>query len=609
MLMNQQSAASEKVAGLYEDLCRRAGASPFGSCPVDLTAAFVRMCLAQSCGKCVPCRVGLDRLQALLEKILEKNATMADLDNVKTCAQAIYDSADCAIGFEAARLVLDGLTAFGDDYISHIEKGVCTGNFASVPCSEGCPAHVDIPGYIACIGEGRYADAVRVIRRDNPFPGVCGLVCEHPCEKYCRRNVVDDAINIRGLKRYAVEKAVEVPAPACAAQKGKTVGIIGGGPAGLTAAYFLALRGYDVTVYEKRRRLGGMLRYGIPAYRLPDKNLDWDIDVILSTGVKVEYGVTIGKDITFEDIRKKYDAVYVTIGAHGAKKLNVDGENAQGVLSAVELLGNVGEGERPDFSGKRVVVVGGGNVAMDATRTSKRLGAASVTCVYRRRIVDMTALPDEVAGARAEGCEIMQLMAPVRIAAEEDKVVGLVVQPQLSGPIRDGRPSPVNADVPETTIPCDIVVIAIGQSIDSNHFAEYGIDVKRGALAASRAGEVKAGGQILDGVFTGGDCYSGPATVIRAIDAGKTAAANIDRYFGFDTPLACDVVIPAAGPSKRLYWGRVNMQERPAEERAGDFELMEKCMTDEEAGQECSRCLRCDHYGYGALKEGRVSKW
>lgn len=609
MLMNQQSAASQKVAQLYEDLCRRAGASPFGSCPVDLTAAFVRMCLAQSCGKCVPCRVGLDRLQTLLEKILAKSATPADLEAVQACAQTIYDSADCAIGFEAAKLVLDGMAAFRDDYISHIEKGVCTENFASVPCSEGCPAHVDIPGYIACIGAGRYADAVRVIRKDNPFPSVCGLVCEHPCEKFCRRNVVDDAINIRGLKRYAVERSGEVPAPACVEKKGKTVGVIGGGPAGLTAAYFLALKGYDVTVYEKRSRLGGMLRYGIPAYRLPDKNLDWDIDVILSTGVKVEYGVNIGKDITFEEIRDKYDAVYVSIGAHGAKKLGVEGENAQGVLSAVELLGAVGEGDRPDFSGKRVVVIGGGNVAMDATRTSKRLGAASVTCVYRRRIVDMTALPDEVAGAQAEGCEIMQLMAPVRIATEGDKAVGLVVKPQISGSIRDGRPSPVNASVPETTIPCDIVVVAIGQDIDSKHFTEYGVDVKRGALVASRAGEVKAGGVKMDGVFTGGDCYSGPATVIRAIDAGKVAAANIDKYFGFDTQITCDVEIPVAGASKRLHWGRVNMQERPAEERAKDFDLMEKCMTDEEATQECSRCLRCDHCGFGAFKEGRVSKW
>ena len=604
MQMNRLSEATKTVAELYADLTRRAGASSFGSCPVDLTAAFVRLCLAQSCGKCAPCRIGLDRLVGILEKILSGEASMEDLALLRHLAFSIYDSADCAIGFEAAKLVLDGLVAFNDDYVSHVEKGVCTVNFGSVPCQVGCPAHVNIPGYVACIGAGRYADAVRVIRQDNPFPGVCGLICEHPCEKYCRRNVVDDAINIRGLKRYAVEKAGDVPAPTPAPQNGKSVGVIGGGPAGLTATYFLALRGFAVTVYEKRRRLGGMLRYGIPAYRLPDADLDRDIDVILSTGVKVEYGVTVGKDVSFEDIRRKFDAVYVTIGAHGAKRLGVEGEDAQGVLSAVELLGSVGEGERPDFAGKRVVVVGGGNVAMDATRTSKRLGAKSVTCVYRRRIVDMTALPDEVAGAQAEGCEVMQLMAPVKVAVEGDRAVGLVVKPQIAGAIRGGRPSPVNSSAPEVTIPCDIIVIAIGQDIDSKPFAAAGIDVKRGALVASAAGEVKAGGEKLAGVFTGGDCWSGPATVIRAIDAGKVAAGNIAGCLGEDARLETGdaIEIPAAPAGQRLHWGRVNMIERPADERKGDFNLMEKCLTDEEAAQECSRCLRCDHFGCGAFR-------
>ena len=614
MEMNRMGEAERKIAELYGDLCRRAGASPFGSCPVDLTAAFLRMCLAQSCGKCVPCRVGLDRLQGLIEKILGGEGSMEDLAHVKSCAQAIYDSADCAIGFEAAKLVLDGLAAFNDDYVSHVEKGVCTSNFASVPCQTGCPAHVNIPGYVACIAAGRYADAVRVIRQDNPFPAVCGLICEHPCEKYCRRNTVDDAINIRGLKRYAVEKAGDVPAPACAPKNGKSVGVIGGGPAGLTAAYFLALRGFDVTAFEKRPKLGGMLRYGIPAYRLPDADLDRDINVILSTGVKVEYGVTVGKDVAFEDLRKRFDAVYVSIGAHGAKRLGVEGEDAKGVLSAVELLGAVGGttigasgGPSPlpvDLTGKRVVIVGGGNVAMDATRTSKRLGAESVTCVYRRRIVDMTALPDEVAGAQAEGCEVMQLMAPVRIAVEDGRAVGLVVKPQIAGPIKGGRPSPVNADAPEQTIPADVIVIAIGQDIDSEPFAAAGVDTKRGALVASAAGEVKAGGEKLAGVFTGGDCYTGPATVIRAIDAGKVAAHNIVRLFDCsDGSIDREKIdIPFAPAGQRLHWGRVNMQERPADERKGDFNLMEKCLTDEEAKQECSRCLRCDHCGYGAFR-------
>ena len=584
MEINRQSEAEKKIAELYGDLNRRAGASPFGSCPVELTAAFLRMCLAQSCGKCVPCRVGLSRLVEILERVLDGAGSAADFDLIRETAQAIYDSADCAIGFEAAKMVLDGFAAFEDDYKSHIEKGVCTAKFGSVPCQMGCPAHVNIPGYIACIGAGRYADAVRVIRQTNPFPAVCGLICEHPCEKYCRRNVVDDAINIRGLKRYAVEKAGDVPAPKAFPKNGKTVGVIGGGPAGLTAAYFLALRGFEVTVYEKRPKLGGMLRYGIPAYRLPDADLDRDINVILSTGVKVEFGTTVGTDISFADFRKKFDAVYISIGAHGAKKLGIEGEDAKGVLSAVELLGATGEGERPDFTGKRVVIVGGGNVAMDATRTAKRLGAKSVTCVYRRRIVDMTALPEEVAGAQAEGCEVLQLMAPVRVAVKDGAVAGLVVKPQIAGAIKGGRPSPVNSAKPEQTIPCDIIVAAIGQRVD-----DTGLDLK------------------AEGVFVGGDCYTGPATVIRAIDAGRVAAENISEGLlgsaGSVSGAGVDPVdIPPASAGQRLHWGRVNMLERPAEERKGDFNLMEKCLTDDEAAQECSRCLRCDHCGFGAFR-------
>jgi len=606
--MNQVGSAARKVAELYADMTRRAGASTFGSCPVELTAAFVKACLAQSCGKCVPCRVGLDRIGDLLEKILAGEAVRDDLSLLKNLALSIYDSADCAIGFEAAKLVLDGLAAFNDDYLSHIERGVCTTRFGSVPCQTGCPAHVNIPGYIACVAAERCADAVRIIRQDNPFPGVCGLICEHPCEATCRRNVVDDAVNIRGLKRYAVEKAGEVPAPTCAPKNGRTVGVIGGGPAGLTAAYFLALRGFEVTVFERRQRLGGMLRYGIPVYRLPDADLDRDIDVILSTGVKIELGREIGRDVSFDDLRKRFDAVYVSIGAHGAKKLGIEGESAEGVLSAVELLGSVGDGKRPDFAGKRVVIVGGGNVAMDATRTSRRLGAKSVACVYRRRIVDMTALPEEVAGAQAEGCEVMQLLAPVRVAVANDRVTGLVVKPQIAGPIKGGRPAPVDSSEPEQTIPCDTVVVAIGQDIDSRHFADSGVDVRRGALVATAAGEVKAGGAKLAGVFTGGDCWSGPATVIRAIDAGKVAANNIAqsllpdaRFIPFSE--LDPVELPAAPASSRLNWGRVNMPERAADERKGDFNLMEKCLGDEEASQECSRCLRCDHCGFGAFRK------
>ena len=603
--ITQQSRAEKTVRGLYDSLSRRIGASPVGNCPVELTSAFLKLCLAQSCGKCVPCRVGLDRLVSLIDALLDGEGSNEDLALIERTARAIADSSDCAIGFEAAKLVLDGIAAFRDDYLSHLTKNRCTADFAAVPCSAECPAHVDIPTYIALTGEGRFADAVRVIRKDNPFPSVCGLICEHPCEAHCRRSLVDAPINIRGLKRYAVDNAGVVPAPAKAPATGKTVAVVGGGPAGLTAAYFLSLMGHNVTVFEKRQRLGGMLRYGIPCYRLPDAYLDADIDVILSLGIKVNLGVSVGKDIPFDELRAGYDAVYVSIGAHADKKLGIDGEDSRGVISAVELLGSIGDGNKPDFTGKNVVVVGGGNVAMDVTRTSMRLGAKSVRCVYRRRVEDMTALPEEVEGAMAEGCEIVPLKAPVRIEADGDgNVTALVVQPQVIGEVDRGRPKPYDADAPEEKIPADVIIVAIGQAIDSKPFAAAGMAVNRGAFTADKAGAADCAG-----VFTGGDCVSGPATVIRAIEAGKVAAANIDGYLGCHTDISSLVDIPAPTYKFKPAAGRVTNTERDAEDRKDDFDLMEKPISREEAMQECSRCLRCDHYGCGSLKGGRNTKW
>lgn len=595
------------VNALYGEMSRRVEFSPQGNCPVELTAAFLKLCLAQSCGKCVPCRIGLDNLCELLEKVLDGKATESDLEVIEKTASAIADSADCAIGYEAAKLVLSGMAAFKSDYVSHVRTGRCTTDFASVPCVSGCPAHVDIPGYIALVGAGRYADAIRLIRKDNPFPSVCGLICEHPCEHHCRRGIVDAPVNIRGLKRVAVDKAGAVPAPEIKALKsGKTVAVVGAGPAGLTAAYYLSLMGHSVTVYEKRRRTGGMLRYGIPCYRLPDEYLDRDIDAIISLGVKINLGVDIGTDITLDELRKEFDAVYVSIGAHSDKKLGIPGEDSRGVFSAVELLRSIADGGEPDFSGKDVVVIGGGNVAMDVTRTTKRLSARSVTCVYRRRIEDMTALREEIDSASAEGCEILPLMAPVRVGCDrQGNVTEIVVQPQAIGSYDRGRPKPYKANKPEMHIPCDIIIVAIGQAIESEHFAESGAPVKWDMLLTQKGAQVEG----LEGVFAGGDCVSGPATVIRAIDAGKVAAANIDEFLGYHTDISACVDIPVPSYKFKGQCGRVNMMERGAFERALDFDLVEEGMSDEEAAQECSRCLRCDHYGKGSFKGGRQTKW
>ena len=599
--------SQETVESLYKDMERRIQASQPGLCPVDLAASFLHICHSQSCGKCVPCRIGLGQLEKLIEHVLNGSATMETLSVIEQTAEAIYYSADCAIGSEAARMVLKGIRGFRDDYEEHIEHGRCLGlQNQPVPCVSLCPAHVDVPAYIALVHEGRYSDAAQIIRKDNPMPFVCGLICEHPCEVRCRRTMVDDPINIRGLKRYACEHEETIPAPKCAEATGKKVAVIGGGPAGLSAAYYLSLMGHSVTVYEQRKQLGGMLRYGIPAYRLPREKLDREIEGMKQAGFKTKTDIAIGRDITLEELSKENDALFVAIGAHTDKKIGIEGEDAKGVISAVEMLRAIGDDEMPDFTGLNVVVVGGGNVAMDVARSAVRLGAKSVTVAYRRRKKDMTALPEEVEGAIADGCEILEMNAPVRIEKDaEGKVAALIVQPQIVGPIVDGRPKPVKADAPERALKCDRVLVAIGQGIDSQKFGEYGIPVKRGQIDAMDTSDIKD----VRGIFAGGDCVTGPATVIRAIAAGKVAAANIDEYLGFNHEITSDVVIPPIRIDDHEPCGRVNMMERPAAERRCDFKLMECGMTEQEAHQESGRCLHCDHFGYGIFKGGRIAKW
>ena len=596
------------VEGLYRDMERRIAASPPGLCPVDMSLSFLQLCHAQTCGKCVPCRIGLGQLTLLINQVLDGEATMETIAIIEKTARSIVNTADCAIGRDAARLVVEGLEGFRDDYEEHVKHNRCLAGLQNpVPCVALCPAGVDIPGYMALVGEGRCADAVRLIRKDNPFPTACAYICEHPCEARCRRNMVDDAINIRGLKRYAVDHAGVVPQPECAPATGKKVAIIGGGPSGLSCAYYLALMGHGVTVYEEREQLGGMLRYGIPSYRFPREKLDAEIESILSLGIEVHTGVTVGRDIWLEKLEQEYDCIYIAIGAHQDKKTGIPGENSKNVISAVEMLRAIGDNEMPDFTGKQVVVIGGGNVAMDVTRSSIRLGADKVTCVYRRRQADMTALPDEITGALAEGAELMTLAAPVRIEADEDGAAkALWVQPQIIGEVdKAGRPRPGKAALEEVRIPADVIVVAIGQGVEIQGFDQAGVPIQRGAFVAGLSGQVRD----MDSVFAGGDCVTGPATAIRAIAAGKVAAANIDEHLGFRHEITVDVEIPSPKLNNSPPHGRIDTTEREACERKHDFEDIECGLTQEGACAEAGRCLRCDHFGYGIFRGGRNEKW
>lgn len=598
---------NEKVAKFLDRHVKRVKACPPGVCPIAALLSFLDTARTQTCGKCVPCRDGLEQVENMLQDILDGKADMNEYNDMVALLEMIRDTADCAIGYEAADVIYNSTDYFHNEYMSHINNHACQEEIGQkVPCISYCPAHVDIPGYIALIGEHRYSDAINLIRHDNPFPTACAFICEHPCEAKCRRDLLDSPVNIRGLKKFAVDQvaADQVKVPQCNVATGKKVAIVGGGPSGLTTAYFLSLMGHKVVVYEEREALGGMLRYGIPNYRLPKDRLDQDINAILSTGnIEVKYNVAIGKDVSMEQLLEEYNAVYIAIGAQVGKSVAIEGVESKGVYSAVDMLGEIGRGNIPDYTGKRVVVVGGGNVAMDCARSAIRCNAAEVTVIYRRRQIDMTALPSEIQGAIEEGVELLTLNAPVRIKADEDgNVKAFVAQPQIISVYdRNNKPSVTNANREEMEVPCEIVLMAIGQDIVSEPFEKYSVNPRRKTFETEPNTRVKG----YDKIFAGGDCVFGPATVIKAIGAGKIAALNIDEYLGYHHKYNETIEIPVPKENDRTHYGRVHLTDRSARERKKNFEPVENGMSYDEAMQECRKCLRCDHFGCGVVEGGR----
>lgn len=607
-VLEQKGNTNEKIANTLFRFRRKITSYPPGMCPLTVQLSLLQTSMNQTCGKCVPCRDGLVQLEKILKMILAGDATMETLDEMKELAEIIRDTADCAVGYESAELILEGMETFRDEYISHIEKHSCRDDIRqTIPCMTLCPAHVDVPGYIALIGQEDYAGAINMIRKDNPFPTACAMICEHPCENRCRRDLIDRALNIRGLKKFAVDQvaADQVKTPECNVSTGKKIAIIGGGPSGLTAAYFLALMGHKAVVFEEQEKLGGMLRYGIPNYRFPKDRLDEDIRAILGTGdIEIHNQTRIGRDISIEEINHNYDAVYVAIGAQNAKNLSMEGIQGENVFSAVNVLREIGNGKKPDYTGKKVIVVGGGNVAMDCARTAIRCNASTVDIVYRRCQDDMTALESEIEGAVMEGVTLKTLQAPQKIELDSDgKCAALWVQPQRLGTYdHAGRPRAIAANKEPVRLECDIILMAIGQDIDSADFESFGLPISHSIFKATETCQIPG----YEKWYAGGDCVTGPSTVIKAIAAGKVAAYNIDEMLGYHHKVACDVIAPAAKANNRIPTGRVAIIERDANERKHDFEHVECPMTYEEAMQEAGRCLRCDHFGCGVMEGGRV---
>ena len=463
------------------------------------------------------------------------------------------------------------------------------------PCRLACPADVDTQGYVALIREGRYLEALALIMRTNPFPGVCGRVCPHPCEDACRRGEVDEPVALRALKRFVADLSAEdlpLPRPE---RRGRKVGVVGSGPAGLSAAYFLALKGYEVEVFEALSDPGGVLRYGIPRYRLPLDVVWREIGRIEKLGVKIRTGMALGRDFGIEDLRAwGFEAVFLGLGAWEEMKLKIPGEDLPGVLSGLEFLRRAAEGSAPDLQGKRVVVIGGGNVAVDAARTALRLGAREVRILYRRSRSEMPASPEEVAEAEDEGVRIEFLVVPLRFLGERGLRGVECVRTKLGPPDERGRRSPIPVPGTEFVVEAEVGIAAIGQRPRVPELP--GVRIGRGGVI-----EVDPETQRTSEpwIFAGGDAATGPATVVEAIGAGRRAAEAIDRYLrGEEIKPAKPFTLKRPGllPEELAEIEKAPRIEipklKPWERRSG-FSEVESAISEEMARREASRCLEC----------------
>ncbi len=467
------------------------------------------------------------------------------------------------------------------------------------PCRTTCPAGINVQGYTQLIGLGKYREAVQLIMERLPLPGVLGRVCPHPCESNCRRGEADSSISIRELKRFAADRvrAEDLPLPEIE-DRPERVAVIGSGPAGLTAAHYLRLKGYGVTIFEALPAAGGMLKVGIPDYRLPPEVLQREIDTILRLGISMETGKRLGTDFTLEDLRQKgFKAIFLGIGAHKPLMLNIRGErDFSGVIQATDFLRETSLGDRKP-PGERVLVLGGGNVAIDAARTALRLGSKEVTIVYRRTREEMPAYEEEIEDALLEGVKIEYLTAPVAIEGSEGKITGLHCLKTVPGPADEsGRRRPVPQEGSDFVIACDAIIPAIGQEPDSQCCLDSGLEVgRRGRIVTSaRCGQTSA-----PDVFAAGDAVSGPATVIEAVGAAREAALAIDRYLRGEQQPEVALRAPENGkdwreiPKNLPRAPRASVNKVAPLEARNSFLEVNSGLTEEAAMAEAAKCLNC----------------
>ncbi|MBN2403195.1 MAG: FAD-dependent oxidoreductase [Spirochaetes bacterium] len=580
-----------------------------GKCAVDMARFFMDFCQDESCGKCTPCREGTKRMLEILTNITHGKGKEGDIELLEEMAEVIKNSALCGLGQTAPNPVLSTIRYFRNEYVEHIRDhhcraAVCSAMFKS-PCQHTCPIEMDIPSYIALIRAERFDDAYKILLQTNPFPSVCGRVCDHKCQTKCRRGSTDEPLAIKFLKRFITDNAKRPPVEMVPVTRKEKIAVIGAGPAGLTTARDLAMRGYKVTVFEELSHAGGMLYWGIPSYRLPRNILDKEIDDIKALGVDIKLNTRVGRDINFANLDKDFDYIYLATGAHKSQKMGLPGEDLKNVFGGVEFLRDFNANEDKWINGQKklgskVAVIGGGNSAIDAARVALRLGA-EVTILYRRLKQDMPAADEEIKAAEEEGIKIELLVAPLKIEGKGDKVTSITCQRMKLGNFdSSGRKRPVAIADSEFTLQVDAVIAAVGQVPDMSFVdKKSGIVVNKwdtfdvGNVYNSRTGNER--------YFAGGDAVTGPDTVIGAIAAGHKAADDMDSAIrtangepAYEKSAEEKIDIPLIIDEETVESPQMAMPELESAERKLNFGEVELGFSREDAIKEACRCLRCD---------------